>query len=51
MPDQPEENEDRADSRETSPGTIRDAKQKDHVERKMKEMESFRVNLPVSVRY
>ncbi len=38
MPDQPGENEDPADSSETSPRTIREAGQKDYAVGKMKEV-------------
>jgi hypothetical protein len=51
MPDQPGESEDCIVVIEPLPRTIREAKRKGHAGRKMKEASSFRLNLPVSVRY
>lgn len=50
MPDQPGENEDRGDSNETSPRTIREAKRKDYVDGidgpgRGREQRATRVNL------
>ena len=51
MPDQLWENEDPADSSETSTRTIREARQKGDLGSKMKEVLWFRANLLVNVSY